>query len=135
ERRGDDPVAGDAVPGGARRQGGLEGGPGQRGRGLRPRPGLPAQRGERPEMLGGGLALGEAGGGGEQGLARRLGGRGRARGGGGRVVDLVREAGGERAEGDERLALPRRRLDGARGAVEPPDEVPAEREPGGDQLT
>jgi hypothetical protein len=47
----------------------------------------------------------------------------------------VREAGGERAEGDQRPALTCRRLDGARGAVQPLDEVAAEREPGGGQLT
>ena len=66
--------------------------------------------------------------------ARGLEGVDRPGGGGGRVVDLVREAGGERAEGDQRLALPGRRLDGARGAVEALDEVPAEREPGAGPL-
>ena len=40
----------------------------------------------------------------------------RAGGGRGRVVDLVREPGGQRAERDQRLALPRGRLDRAGGA-------------------
>ncbi len=52
-----------------------------------------------------------------------------ARASGSWVVDLVRQAGRELAERDEGLALSRRRLDGSRGAVQPFDEVPAEREP------
>jgi hypothetical protein len=47
----------------------------------------------------------------------------------------VCEAGGERAEGDEGLALPRRRFNGASGVVHPPDEVSGEREPGVGPLT
>ena len=54
--------------------------------------------------------------------------------GGRRVVDLVREPGRERAEGDQRLALPGGRLDAAGGAVQPLDQVPAEREPRVDPL-
>ena len=45
-------------------------------------------------------------------------------------VELVGEAGGERPQGDQGLALPGRRLDRSRGVVEALDEVPAEREPG-----
>jgi hypothetical protein len=46
----------------------------------------------------------------------------------------VRETSRERAQGDQGLALPGRGLDGPRGAVQPLDEVPAEREPGVDLL-
>src|SRR5205823_1738363 len=45
------------------------------------------------------------------------------------------EAGRELAQGDQELALPRGRLDEARGAVKPRDEVAAEREPRGEPLT
>jgi len=81
-------------------------------------------------LLGRDLALGEAAQGGQQGLACGLEGVGRPGGGGCRVVDLVRETGGERAEGDQGGALPRRRLDGARGVVQALDEMLAEGEPG-----
>src|SRR5262249_28328278 len=41
-----------------------------------------------------------------------------------------RKAGGEPPQGDERLALARRRFDGPRGSVQALDEVPPEWEPG-----
>src|SRR5437016_3355112 len=47
----------------------------------------------------------------------------------------MRKAGGKPAQGDEGLALSGRRLDGAGRAVQPPDEVAAEREPGVGPLT
>ena len=46
-----------------------------------------------------------------------------------RVVQLVGQAGRERAERDQGVPLARRRLDRAGGPVEPVDEVPAEGEP------
>jgi hypothetical protein len=122
------------VPAEPRRQRVLAVGQGQWRQARRLRLDLAAQRIERDELLGRDLALGKPAEAGEQRLACGLEVVGRPGGCGGRVVDLVREAGGERAKGDEGLALPCRRLDGARGTVQPPDEVPAEREPGGDQL-
>ena len=96
---------------------------------------LTAQRVKRGKLPGRDLVTGESAKGGEQRLALRLEGVDRPGGGSRRVVDLVRYAGGERAEGDEGLALPRRRLDGTCGAIQPLDEVPAEREPGVEPLT
>ena len=46
-----------------------------------------------------------------------------------RVVELVGEAGRERAEGDQGVALADGRLDGAGGGREPADQVHSEREP------
>jgi len=46
----------------------------------------------------------------------------------------VGKTGGERSKGDQRIALPRSRLDGPRGLVQPLDEVAAEREPGVGEL-
>ena len=120
------------MPGEPRRQRVLAVGQGQWRQVRRLQLDLAPQRIDRDELLGRDLALGKSAEAGEQRLARVLEVVGRPGGGGGRVVDLVREAGGERAKGDEGLPLPRRRLDGARGTVQPPDEVPAEREPGGD---
>ena len=71
---------------------------------------------------------------GEQGLAGVLEGADRTGGRSCRVVDLVRQPGGQCAEGDERLALSCRRLDAARSAVQALDEVPTEREPGARSL-
>ena len=42
----------------------------------------------------------------------------------------MRNSGGKGAKSDKRAALPSRRLDGARGAIETRDEVRTEREPG-----
>ncbi len=50
------------------------------------------------------------------------------------VVDLVREAGRQRPERHQRVALPHGRLDRASGVVEPADQVPGEGEPAVDQL-
>ena len=52
-----------------------------------------------------------------------------------RVVDLVGEAGGERSERDQRVALARHRFHHAHGLEEALDEVDAEREPGAGELT
>src|SRR6266699_3590678 len=83
---------------------------------------LTAQLVERGELLGRDLVMGELAKGREQRLARGLEGVDRPSGGRCRVVDFVRETGGELAEGDERLTLPCRRLDRACGAVQPFDE-------------
>ena len=66
------------------------------------------------------------------GVIERVDGPG---GGRSRVVDLMRETSGERAQGDQGLPLPGRRLNGPGGVVQPSDEMPAEREPGVDLLT
>ena len=50
-----------------------------------------------------------------------------------RVVDLVRQPGGERAEGDERLALAGGRVDAADGLVDARDHVLGERRPLADE--
>ncbi len=47
----------------------------------------------------------------------------------------MRETSSERTEGEQGLPLSGRRLDGPGGAVQPLDEMPAEREPGADLLT
>jgi hypothetical protein len=64
-----------------------------------------------------------------QSLARVVQPVDRADGGSGRVVYLVRQARGERAQGGEGLALPCSRLDRACGPVKPLDEMPAEGKP------
>ena len=78
---------------------------------------LAAQRVERGELLGRDLALARAGRATTAASRRRSSSASTARvGRRGRVVDLVGEAGGQRAERDQGLALPRRRLDRAGGA-------------------
>ena len=99
-------------------------GQGQRVQDRRLRLDFTAQRIERGELPGRDLALGEPAQGREQHLGCGLERVDRPGGGSRRVIDLMREAGGERAEGDQGLALPCRRLDGARGVVHPLDQVP-----------
>ena len=82
------------------------------GRRRRPRLDLAPQRVERDELRGRDRPVGEpaerATAASAQALLERVDRAGRGRG---RVVDLVREPGGQRAERDQRLALPGRRLD------------------------
>ncbi len=96
------------------------------------RPDLPAQRVQRGQLTAGERT--EAPERPEQrgtGVLQRTGRAGRRRG---RVVDLVREAGRQRAEGDQRLPLPGDRLDPADRTDEAQDDVHAEGEPGRGQL-
>ena len=82
------------------------------------------------ELLGGDGRGGEIDERREHGVARLPhGGRRRAQRGRRRVVDLVGETGGERAQRDQRLALADHRLDVADGLEDADDDVPAEREP------
>ena len=113
----------------------LQVGQGQRVRGHRGTGDLLAQHVQRAELLGRDLVSGEPANRGQQRLARVLQRVDRADCGGRRIIDLVRQACSERAEGDQRLALPCSRLDGTRGPVEPLDEMPAQREPGAHPLT
>ena len=98
----------DTVPGQPGRQGVLLVGQVQRARGRRLRLDLTAQRVERGELPGRDLLIGEMGEGREQRLARGLQLVDRPGGGGGRVVDLVRQARRELAQRDEGITLPRR---------------------------
>lgn len=66
---------------------------------------------------------------GDQRLADALERVRRTRGGRRRIVDLVRETGRERSKRDQRLALPRGRLDGPCRAIHTLDEMSPEREP------
>jgi hypothetical protein len=134
ERRGDGPRARDAVAGEPRRERLLAVGADQRVRIRRRALDLTPQRVEGGELLGRKPNVGEPTQGRDQRRTGGFEGVDRPGGGGCRVVDLVREAGGERAEGDEGLALPCGRLDRACRVVEPLDEVGAEREPGAGPL-
>ena len=101
ERRGDGPLVLDAVAGEPRRERLLAVGAGQRIRVRRHGLDLTAQRVERGELRGRDLVVGEPAEGRQQRLDSGLESVDRSGRGGCRIVDLVREAGGERAEGDE----------------------------------
>jgi hypothetical protein len=94
-------------------------GQGQRARRQRNRLDLAAQRVQGGELLGGDLVPGQPGQAGVQGLGGVTERVGRPGGGRRRVIDLVGETRGERAQSDQRLSLPGRGLDGPRGAVQP----------------
>jgi len=129
QRRSDQPVALDVVPSQPGRDGVLVVGHHQR---VQPRHAgldLQAQVVEPAELRGRDVAVSETPECREQRRTCAVEGTDRAGRRGGRVVDLMCETGGERAEGDQRVALSRRGLDRARGAVQTPDEVPAEGEP------
>ena len=100
----------------------------QRIQGLGYRP-LAAQRVEGGELARRDLVAGEPGERLEQCVAALAEVVDRAARGGRGVVDLVGEAGRQRAQGDQGVALPDGGLDGPGRAVQAPDQVPGEREP------
>ena len=129
ERGRDQPVPVDAAPDEPGRQRVLPVGHHHRVRGPGRLLDLATQRVEGDELGCRDRALGEPPEGREQrlaGIAQRVH---RARRGRGRVVDLVGEPGRQRAEGDQRLLLPRHRLDVAGGEEQALDQVRPEREP------
>ncbi len=129
QRWRDGPVPLDAVGGQPVGQGVLPVSDRQRVGAGRPALDLTAQRIEAAKLLGRDLLLGQPVEREQQRAAGTFEGVGGPTGRRGRVVELVGEAGGQGAEGDQRLTLPRRRLDAPRGPVQPGDQVPTEGKP------